>query len=183
MHFQWWHQHQHLGKRRLGDKKKGPKIRVKRENLPFLCWSRQIWSNFNYRGTGQLQPHFPIFSKKVEIFAPFKLVVVVLRSPIHANEPSEYNGMLYCTSNRELNNGIKVIILICIDGTSQYHNHLKSVYLCSNCKLNLSCNLNSVTKIHDFIACVKNWNMLQFAVKKGQIACLVIRIVESKLAK
>ena len=39
-------------------------------------------------------------------------VVVVLRSPIHANEPSEYNGMLYCTSNRELNNGIKVIILI-----------------------------------------------------------------------
>ena len=26
-------------------------------------------------------------------------VVVVLRSPIHANEPSEYNGMLYRTSN------------------------------------------------------------------------------------
>ena len=52
------------------------------------------------------------------------MVVVVLRSPIHANEPSEYNGMLYRTSNRELNNGIKVIILICIDGTSQYHNHL-----------------------------------------------------------
>ena len=50
-------------------------------------------------------------------------VVVVLRSPIHANEPSEYNGILYCTSNRELNNGIKVIILICIDWTSQYHNH------------------------------------------------------------
>ena len=52
------------------------------------------------------------------------MVVVVLRSPIHANEPSEYNGMLYHTSNRVLNNGIKVIILICMDGTSQYHHHL-----------------------------------------------------------
>ena len=52
-----------------------------------------------------------------------KLVVVVLRSPIHANETSEYNGMLYRTSNRVLNNGIKVIILICMDGTSQYHHH------------------------------------------------------------
>ena len=52
-----------------------------------------------------------------------KSVVVVLRSPIHANEPSEYNGMLYRTSNRVLNNGIKVIILICMDGTSQYHHH------------------------------------------------------------
>ena len=51
------------------------------------------------------------------------LVVVVLRSPIHANEPSEYNGMLYRTSNRVLNNGIKVIILICMDGTSQYHHY------------------------------------------------------------
>ena len=51
------------------------------------------------------------------------LVVVVLRSPIHANEPSEYKGMLYRTSNRVLNNGIKVIILICMDGTSQYHHH------------------------------------------------------------
>ena len=51
------------------------------------------------------------------------MVVVVLRSPIHANEPSEYNGMLYRTSNRVLNNGIKVIILICMDGTSQYHHH------------------------------------------------------------
>ena len=50
-------------------------------------------------------------------------VVVVLRSPIHANEPSEYNGMLYRTSNRVLNNGIKLIILICMDGTSQYHHH------------------------------------------------------------
>ena len=50
-------------------------------------------------------------------------VVVVLRSPIHANEPSEYNDMLYRTSNRVLNNGIKVIILICMDGTSQYHHH------------------------------------------------------------
>ena len=54
---------------------------------------------------------------------PQFLVVVVLRSPIHANEPSEYNGMLYRTSNRVLNNGIKVIILICMDGTSQYHHH------------------------------------------------------------
>ena len=52
-----------------------------------------------------------------------KSVVVGLRSPIHANEPSEYNGMLYRTSNRVLNNGIKVIILICMDGTSQYHHH------------------------------------------------------------
>ena len=52
-------------------------------------------------------------------------VVVVLRSPIHANEPSEYNGMLYRTSNTVLNNGIKVIILICMDGTSQYHHHPK----------------------------------------------------------
>ena len=50
-------------------------------------------------------------------------VVVVLRSPIHANEPSEYKGMLYRTSNRVLNNGIKVIILICMDGNSQYHRH------------------------------------------------------------
>ena len=54
---------------------------------------------------------------------PQFLVVVVLRSPIHANEPSEYNDMLYRTSNRVLNNGIKVIILICMDGTSQYHHH------------------------------------------------------------
>ena len=54
-----------------------------------------------------------------------KWVVVVLRSPIHANEPSEYNGMLYRTSNRVLNNGIKVIILICMDGTSQYHHYPK----------------------------------------------------------
>ena len=50
-------------------------------------------------------------------------VVVVLRSPIHANEPSEYNGMLYRTSNRVLNKGINVIILIYMDGTSQYHHH------------------------------------------------------------
>ena len=58
------------------------------------------------------------------------MVVVVLRSPIHANEPSEYNGMLYRTSNRVLNNGIKVIILICMDGTSQYHHYQEyhSVY-------------------------------------------------------
>ena len=56
------------------------------------------------------------------------MVVVVLRSPIHANEPSEYNGMLYRTSNRVLNNGIKVIILICMDGTSQYHHHPHDIY-------------------------------------------------------
>ena len=55
-----------------------------------------------------------------------KTVVVVLRSPIHSNELSEYNGMLYRTSNRVLNNGIKVIILICMDGTSQYHHHLQN---------------------------------------------------------
>ena len=52
---------------------------------------------------------------------------MVLRSPIHANEPSEYNGMLYRTSNRVLNNGIRVIILICIDGTSQYHHDPKNI--------------------------------------------------------
>ena len=61
----------------------------------------------------------------------FVWVVVVLRSPIHANEPSEYNGMLYHTYNRVLNNGIKVIILICMDGTSQYHHHhLLSINRC-----------------------------------------------------
>ena len=57
------------------------------------------------------------------------MVVVVLRSPIHANEPSEYNGMLYRTSNRVLNNGIKVIILICMDGTSQYHHHQNHMHV------------------------------------------------------
>ena len=60
-----------------------------------------------------------VYQGELDLF----LVVVVLRSPIHANEPSEYNGMLYRTSNRVLNNGIKVIILICMDGTSQYHHH------------------------------------------------------------
>ena len=60
------------------------------------------------------------------------LVVVVLRSPIHANEPSEYNGMLYRTSNRVLNNGIKVIILICMDGTSQYHHYRYLGSWCGN---------------------------------------------------
>ena len=59
----------------------------------------------------------------IRVYSSIILVVVVLRSPIHANEPSEYNGMLYRTSNRVLNNGIKVIILICMDGTSQYHHH------------------------------------------------------------
>ena len=58
-------------------------------------------------------------------------VVVVLRSPIHANEPSEYNGMLYRTSNRVLNNGIKVIILICMDGTSQYHHYRPVAIVCN----------------------------------------------------
>ena len=62
-------------------------------------------------------------SQKFHLLWCNKWVVVVLRSPIHANEPSEYNGMLYRTSNRVLNNGIKVIILICMDGTSQYHHH------------------------------------------------------------
>ena len=57
------------------------------------------------------------------------VVLVVLRSPIHANEPSESNGMLYRTSNRVLNNGIKVIILICMDGSSQYHHHRQSSLL------------------------------------------------------
>ena len=72
----------------------------------------------------------------VALFCRFThlLVVVVLRSPIHANEPSEYNGMLYRSSNRVLNNGIKVIILICMDGTSQYHHYpfarLKNIALC-----------------------------------------------------
>ena len=41
----------------------------------------------------------------------------------HSCKWHEYNGMLYRTSNRVLNNGIKVIILICMDGTSQYHHH------------------------------------------------------------
>ena len=66
-----------------------------------------------------------LFGTKIRLSRAEKLVVVVLRSPIHANEPSEYNGMLYRTSNRVLNNGIKVIILICMDGTSQYHHHRK----------------------------------------------------------
>ena len=65
-------------------------------------------------------------------------VVVVLRSPIHANEPSEYNGMLYRASNRVLNNGIKVIILICMDGTSQYHHHPTRCVVC----------LSFVTSLH-----------------------------------
>ena len=69
--------------------------------------------------------HADVPSMLIRIRAGRKLVVVVLRSPIHANEPSEYNGMLYRTSNRVLNNGIKVIILICMDGTSQYHHHQK----------------------------------------------------------
>ena len=70
---------------------------------------------FSTKSSGQDSPSIHLFSKI--------MVVVVLRSPIHANEPSEYNGMLYRTSNRVLNNGIKVIILICMDGTSQYHHH------------------------------------------------------------
>ena len=66
---------------------------------------------------------FPNFRSNYFVIKCDFWVVVVLRSPIHANEPSEYNGMLYRTSNRVLNNGIKVIILICMDGTSQYHHH------------------------------------------------------------
>ena len=66
-----------------------------------------------------------MLSEKAMEYMWKKRVVVVLRSPIHANEPSEYNGMLYRTSNRVLNNGIKVIILICMNGTSQYHHHQK----------------------------------------------------------
>ena len=75
---------------------------------------------------GQMSLRGQIQKLGLEISFPREnLVVVVLRSPIHANEPSEYNGMLYRTSNRVLNNGIKVIILICMDGTSQYHHHRK----------------------------------------------------------
>ena len=85
---------------------------------PAAIWNTDPWTHTNImklhrlrnRGLGGLSP---------SIF----WVVVVLRSPIHANEPSEYNGMLYRTSNRVLNNGIKVIILICMDGTSQYHHY------------------------------------------------------------
>ena len=65
------------------------------------------------------------YEAPMQMLTTEKLVVVVLRSPIHANELSEYKGMLYRTSNRVLNNGIKVIILICMDGTSQYHHHRK----------------------------------------------------------
>ena len=77
---------------------------------------------------GKAGPTAPFCRKDLQcsrpgLVCPDFWVVVVLRSPIHANEPSEYNGMLYRTSNRVLNNGIKVIILICMDGTSQYHHH------------------------------------------------------------
>ena len=74
---------------------------------------------YSLPNTVSLNQKLPHDSSRV---LPF-LVVVVLRSPIHANEPSEYNGMLYRSSNRVLNNGIKVIILICMDGTSQYHHY------------------------------------------------------------
>ena len=40
--------------------------------------------------------------------------------------------MLYRTSNRVLNNGIKVIILICMDGTSQYHHHRTIIFILSH---------------------------------------------------
>ena len=79
----------------------------------------QYWENF------WLSPDDPTYFCIFLSLNARHLVVVVLRSPIHANEPSEYNGMLYRTSNRVLNNGIKVIILICMDGTSQYHHHQK----------------------------------------------------------
>ena len=55
-------------------------------------------NNQTHKHTGKHPTHFhrPLSQQN--------LVVVVLRSPIHANEPSEYNGMLYRTSNRVLNN-------------------------------------------------------------------------------
>ena len=79
--------------------------------------------------------HGPLGTRKVSLDNSKKRVVVVLRSPIHANEPSEYNGMLYRSSNRVLNSGIKVIILICMDGTSQYHHYQKKRECDTGCEL------------------------------------------------
>ena len=94
-----------------------PKLSIRSENVDIemqVLWysTRREWT----LGSETVRMRF---------YRSKKGVVVVLRSPIHANEPSEYNGMLYRTSNRVLNNGIKVIILICMDGTSQYHHHQK----------------------------------------------------------
>ena len=77
-------------------------------------------------GHGTVKAETTVLPVLQEVLEALRKVVVVLRSPIHANEPSEYNGMLYRTSNRVLNNGIKVIILICMDGTSQYHHYPKA---------------------------------------------------------
>ena len=66
---------------------------------------------------------------------------------------SQVNTMacLYRTSNRVLNNGIKVIILICMDGTSQYHHH-QEVWL-----------QPSITVVHSTTnALVSNWSITAF---------------------
>ena len=81
----------------------------------------EFWHRLHWLKTPGLMPSTP--PPPAVSITQLSWVVVVLRSPIHANEPSECNGMLYRTSNRVLNNGIKVIILICMDGTSQYHHH------------------------------------------------------------
>ena len=93
--------------------------------LSFLCLQviNVFLKSHSWKLEHQVQCSFENISLYPCILVFSCLVVVVLRSPIHANEPSEYNGMLYRTSNRVLNNGIKVIILICMDGTSQYHHH------------------------------------------------------------
>ena len=97
--------------------------RVCCSSLSFLLKKVLIFKDFSQN----IDPFFTLSRCSHENLAhvclPVIWVVVVLRSPIHANEPSEYNGMLYRTCNRVLNNGIKVIILICMDGTSQYHHH------------------------------------------------------------
>ena len=92
------------------------------ENLNLGNRVRPPLSMFIWMFTPSFDANVTITNVTITIWAIMP-VVVVLRSPIHANEPSEYNGMLYRTSNRVLNNGIKVIILICMDGTSQYHHH------------------------------------------------------------
>ena len=81
------------------------------------------WNDFFSSGIFSARARTYWIYKAIQAYDLANRVVVVFRSPIHANEPSEYNGMLYRTSNRVLNNGIKVIILICMDGTSQYHLH------------------------------------------------------------
>ena len=85
------------------------------------CCCLHFWKN---KVGSMLAQRFLRVKSQAKITKCYFWVVVVLRSPIHANEPSEYNGMLYRSSNRVLNNGIKVIILICMDGTSQYQHYL-----------------------------------------------------------